>query len=67
MQRPTAKHQEEQRESSERVGDRTEQAGSVKNTTRPTESTNMCPLELSETESPTRELAGAGPRFSTHL
>ena len=63
MQRPTAKHQEELGESCERVRDKTEQARGVKDTTRrPTESTNLDPEELTESELPTKEHAGAESR-----
>ena len=64
MQRPTAKHQSEFRESFGRVGDRSEPAGGVKDTTqkKPTEKTN-----LTEIEPPTKEHAVAGPRLPTHL
>jgi hypothetical protein len=52
----------------ERMGDRTEQAGEIKDTTRrPTESTNMGPWGLTEPGPPTREHAGAGPRPPTLL
>jgi hypothetical protein len=68
MQRPTAKHQVELGESCVRVGKRTEQAEGVKNTARRhTDSTNLGPRGLPEAEPPTKELAGAGPRPSTHL
>jgi hypothetical protein len=64
MQRPRVKHQAELGESCERVGDRTEGTGGVKNTTRRcTESTNLCPWQLTETEPPTKKHAGDGPRF----
>ena len=67
-QRPTAKYQVELREFCTRVGDRIEGAGGVKDPTRtPTESTNLDPWGLTETESPTKEHAGAGPRTLTHL
>ena len=63
MQRPRAKHQAEIRESCERVGDRTEQARGVKDTTRrSTESTNLGLCRLIETEPLTKEHAGGEPR-----
>jgi hypothetical protein len=66
-QRPTAKCQTELRESFGRVGDRTERAGGVKDTTRkPTESTKLSPWGLTETEPPTREHTGAAPRLPTY-
>jgi hypothetical protein len=61
MQRPTTKHQSELRESCGRVGDKTERAKGVKDTRRPTESTNLGSWGLTETEPPTKEHAGAGP------
>ena len=62
MQRPTAKHQAELKESCGRVGDRIERAGEVKDITRrPTESSNLDPWGLTETEPPTKEHAGADP------
>lgn len=68
MQRPTAKHQEEFKESSGRVGDRVEQARGVKDTMRrPTESTNLGSWGLTKTEPLTKEHAGAGPGPQTHL
>ena len=55
MQRPTAKHQAELKESCGRVGDRIKGAGEVKDTTtRPTELTNLGPWGLIETEPPTK-------------
>jgi hypothetical protein len=51
----------------EELGDRSEQAGRIKDTTRFTESTNLGPWGLTESGPPTREHAGAGPRLSTHL
>jgi hypothetical protein len=69
MQRHTFKHQVELGESCGRVGGRIEQAGErVKDTTRrPTESTNLSPGGLTETEPPTKEHAGDGPRPPTHF
>ena len=68
MQRPTAKHQEELGESCERVRDKTEQARGVKDTTRrPTESTNLDPEELTESELPTKEHAGLNLGPPTYL
>ena len=68
MQRPTAKHQAELKESCGRVGDRIERAGEVKDITRrPTESSNLSPWGLTETEPPTKEHACVGPRPPTHL
>jgi hypothetical protein len=62
MQRPTSKHHVELRESCGRMGDRREQAGGVKDTTRRlTESTNLGLWGLTEPGLPTREHAGAGP------
>ena len=62
MQRPTGKHHVELRESCGRMGDRREQAGGVKDTTRrPTVSTNLGLWGLTEPGLPTREHAGAGP------
>lgn len=63
MQRRIAKHQAELVESCRRVGDRIEQAGEVKDTTRKhTVSTNLDPWQLTETEPLTKQLAGAGRR-----
>jgi hypothetical protein len=65
MQRLTAKYQVKFRESCWRVGDRIEWVREVKNATRrPTESTNLCPWELTVTEPPTREHSGAGPSMT---
>jgi hypothetical protein len=56
MQRPTSKHQAELTESYGRVKDKIEKAGRVKDITRrPTESTNLGPWGLIETEPPTRK------------
>ena len=69
MQRHTFKHQVELGESCGRVGGRIEQAGErVKDTTRrPTESTNLSPWVLTETEPPNKEHAVGGPRSSTYM
>lgn len=56
MQRPTAKHQVELGESCGNVGDRSGQTRGVKDITRrPTQSANLGPWELTETEAPTKE------------
>jgi hypothetical protein len=68
MQRSTAKHQVVSRESCRRVGDRTEQVGGVKDTTKtPIEPTHLETLELTEFGPPTREHAEALTRSSTYL
>jgi hypothetical protein len=60
MQRPTAKNQVDLRESCGRVGDGSEQARGIKNTTkRPAESINLDPWGLKQSGPPTREHAGA--------
>ena len=67
MQRPTAKHQAELDVFCVRVWNRTEQSGEAKNTTRrPIESTNLGPWGLTETEPPTTEHTGTGPRTPLH-
>jgi hypothetical protein len=58
MQRPTARHQIGLNGSCERVGNRIE--GVKDNTRRPTESTNLGPWDLKETEPLTKEHAWAG-------
>jgi hypothetical protein len=65
MQRPMAKHQAEFGESC--VGDWIEGAGGAKNTTRPSESTNLGPWGFTETEPPIKEHAGTRPGPPTHL
>jgi hypothetical protein len=65
---PTAKYQIDLHKSSGRLGDRSEQASGVRGTTgRPTESNNLSPWRLSETEPPIKEHAQDEPRTSTHL
>ena len=50
------------------VGRKTMVAREVKDTTRkPTESTNLGPWWLTETEPPTKEHAQAGPRLPAHV
>lgn len=50
------------------MGDRLEQEGGVKDTTRkPGESPNLGPWGLTETEPSTKENSGAGPRYPGHL
>jgi hypothetical protein len=67
MKRPTAKNQAKLWENYARFGDRIEQAGGVKDTTRPIESTNKGSQDLTETEPPTKEHSEAGSRPTTHL
>jgi hypothetical protein len=68
MQRPTAKHQAELRESCGREGCRIEQATRVKYTTRrPTESIVLGSRGLTENELPTKEHVGAVYGLPTHL
>lgn len=62
VQRTTAKHYLEFRESCKRVGEKIVQAREVKDTTRPTELTGLDPWALIEPEPPTRKHAGAGHR-----
>jgi hypothetical protein len=64
----TAKHQTELRMSCGIVGDRSKQAGGVKDTPRrPIKSTVLGPWGISEPGPPARVYAGAGPRPPTHL
>jgi|UPI00001F81E3 hypothetical protein len=68
MQRYTARHQEKLQVPCGRVGDRNDQAREIKNTQRkPTESTNMGPREITETELLTKEQTEAGSKTPTHL
>jgi hypothetical protein len=64
MQRTTAKHWTELRDSYGRVGGRTKVYRVDRNSTgRPTESTNLDLCGLSETELPTKEHTQVGPRY----
>ena len=67
MQRPRAR-QAELEESCGREGKRIEGTREVKDTTgKPTESTNLDPWELPETEPPTKEHTQAGLRSLAHI
>jgi hypothetical protein len=57
VQRPTAKHQAEFRESCGKVGDRTNWARGPR---RPTESTNLSPERFTEAETPTKSMQELG-------
>ena len=68
MQRPKTKHQAEVEEPCGRVSNRIEQASGIKdNTGRRTDSTNLGPGDLTQTEPSTKEHTGAGPRPATYL
>jgi hypothetical protein len=62
MQRPTAKHQMKLRESCERLVNRIEGAGGVKDSKRPTELTNLGSWWPTEIKLPVKEHSEAVPR-----
>jgi len=69
MQKPIAKHLKESRKPCERVGNKSEQVGDIKNITRKTIKSNLGlkGRGFTEPELLTREHAGARPRPPQHL